>query len=73
MGTLNQGGPVADIDTQATDYPVCPYCGTTDTMTYFERPEGENDCGACGATYELEIRWTAEYTTTRKAVPHDGR
>lgn len=68
MATLNPADqwPVASIDTQDTSFPVCPYCGTTDTLTYFERQAGANDCEACGAIYELEIRWTAEYTTRRQ-------
>ena len=55
-------GTIKEIDTFATEFPVCPHCGFEHEVcgTWYE---WERDCEECGKPFHLTICETTTYTT----------
>ena len=53
------------INHEATDLPVCPWCGYAD-QTYFEYHDGRNyNCGSCGKMFSVVAETSVTFWTEK--------
>jgi len=47
---------------------MCPYCGYVDSDSWEHNDSSTYNCPECGEESELNVEYTANYTTTKKEI-----
>lgn len=46
---------------------ICPYCATEQSSDDIHESKTGLECDTCGGEFDLEVEWSASYTTTKPA------
>lgn len=55
-------------DCVGLDKIVCPYCATEQSRDDRDSSVEGLECDTCDGTFDLEVEWTASYTTTKSKL-----